>query len=253
MLLHRKNYPVKALIICFLVAHGTTLLAQGGWTDGADVVYTTTAADRVGIGTGSPVGKLVLSSEVAYDNVQFDIIAGGAAGDAVIRFGGNNGGVADYTAADVPWGIGVRRGSNVFTIAYQAGGAASLEAGQVLSIETSGNVGIGTTTVPTGYKLAVDGKIIAEEVHIDMSGAWPDDVFREDYNLMPLAEVAAYIASNGHLPEVPSAEEVAVNGLSLGATQALLLKKIEELTLYMIQVQKENEALREWVRKIEEN
>ena len=68
---------------------------------------------------------------------------------------------------------------------------------------------------------------------------------------MPLAEVAAYIAANGHLPEVPSAEEVAANGLSLGASQALLLKKIEELTLYMIEVQKENEALKERVRKLE--
>ncbi len=56
-----------------------------------------------------------------------------------------------------------------------------------------------------------------------------------------------------HLPEVPSADEVAINGLSLGESQALLLKKIEELTLYMIEMQEENEALKERVRKMEVN
>ena len=69
---------------------------------------------------------------------------------------------------------------------------------------------------------------------------------------MPLKDLEAYIVSFGHLPEVPSAEEVVANGVSLGASQALLLKKIEELTLYMIDVQKENEALKERVRKMEE-
>ena len=69
---------------------------------------------------------------------------------------------------------------------------------------------------------------------------------------MPLPQLDAYIQAYGHLPEVPSAEEVAINGLSLGASQALLLKKIEELTLYMISMQRENEALSERVRKIEE-
>ena len=69
---------------------------------------------------------------------------------------------------------------------------------------------------------------------------------------MPLPQLDAYIQANGHLPEVPSAEEVATNGLSLGASQALLLKKIEELTLYMIEMQRENEALNERVRKVEE-
>ena len=56
---------------------------------------------------------------------------------------------------------------------------------------------------------------------------WSDYVFADDYDLMPLNEVEAYIQANGHLPEVPSAEEVEANGLSLGASQALLLKKIE--------------------------
>jgi len=61
---------------------------------------------------------------------------------------------------------------------------------------------------------------------------------------MPLAEVESYITEHQHLPDVPSAEEVAADGLSLGETQALLLQKIEELTLYVIDLKKENEVLK---------
>ena len=86
----------------------------------------------------------------------------------------------------------------------------------------------------------------------EASTGWPGYIFAADYILMPLNEVAAYIAANGHLPEVPSSEEVAANGINLGASQVLLLKKIEELTLYMIAMEKENEALKERVRKMEE-
>ena len=68
---------------------------------------------------------------------------------------------------------------------------------------------------------------------------------------MRVNAVAAYIDSNGRLPEVPSSEAVAANGLNLGESQALLLKKIEELTLYMIEIRRENEVLRERVGRLE--
>ena len=119
-----------------------------------------------------------------------------------------------------------------------------------MTIDENQNVGIGTAAPQS--KLAVDGKIIAEEVQVEMSGNWPDDVFAADYNLMPLSALAAYIAANGHLPEVPSAEDVAADGLSLGASQALLLKKIEELTLHMIEMQKVNELLIKRVATLEQ-
>lgn len=100
------------------------------------------------------------------------------------------------------------------------------------------SVSIGTTNVPSGYKLAVDGKIITEEVDIRLSGNWPDYVFEEEYVLVPLAEVEQYINENKHLPEVPSAEEVEKEGISVGEMNAVLLKKIEELTLHMIEQEK---------------
>lgn len=107
--------------------------------------FTILGSGNVGVNTMAPLGQFTLSSEIAQDNVKFDIVAGGTSGDAVIRFGGNSGGVADYVIGDIPWGVGVRRNSNVFTIAYNVAGSENLEAGQVFSIDASGKVGVATT------------------------------------------------------------------------------------------------------------
>ncbi|MGN7787304.1 hypothetical protein ACTJIJ_22410 [Niabella sp. 22666] len=103
-----------------------------------------------------------------------------------------------------------------------------------------GNVGIGTHNLTE--KLSVNGKIRAKEIKVE-SDPWPDYVFKKDYKLPSLAEVEKHIKEKGHLPEVPSAEEVEKEGIALGANQAVLLKKIEELTLYMIDMQKLMEKL----------
>ena len=100
-----------------------------------------------------------------------------------------------------------------------------------------GTVGIGTATVPMGYRMAVDGNIVAEEIQIQLSDTWPDYVFEEDYDLKPLSEVEAFVKTNKHLPDVPSAKEVAKEGQRLGEMNAILLKKVEELTLYLIEQQ----------------
>ncbi|MBI9037240.1 MAG: hypothetical protein JEY97_03835 [Bacteroidales bacterium] len=105
----------------------------------------------------------------------------------------------------------------------------------ILSI--NGDVAIGTTFA-SGYKLSVDGKIICEELRVDMQEDWPDYVFKKDYKLMPLDEVEEFINENGHLPNIPSASEMSNSGLEIGETQRLLMEKIEELTLYIIEQQK---------------
>jgi len=109
-----------------------------------------------------------------------------------------------------------------------------------LRINPTGNVGIGTTN-PT-QKLSVNGTIRAKEVIVDTG--WSDYVFEDSYRLAPLSEVESHIKANKHLPGIPSAAEVAEHGVSMGDMQSKLLAKIEELTLYMIELKKENAGLR---------
>ena len=113
---------------------------------------------------------------------------------------------------------------------------------------SGGSVGIGTTN-PGSYKLAVNGSVHAKEVVVETG--WSDFVFEDDYRLPPLAEVEQHIKTHKHLPDIPSAEEVAANGVSVGEMQARLLQKIEELTLYVIELKKENEALKQRVNELE--
>jgi hypothetical protein len=105
----------------------------------------------------------------------------------------------------------------------------------------AGNVGIGTTS-PT-HKLSVNGTVRAREVIVDNTN-WSDYVFADDYKLQSLAHVEAQIKTNRHLPGVPSAREVAEKGISVGDMQAILLAKIEELTLHQIAQEKEQVAQR---------
>jgi hypothetical protein len=109
-----------------------------------------------------------------------------------------------------------------------------------------GNVGI-DVALPA-EKLEVNGKIRAQEIKVQ-SGPWPDYVFKKGYPLPKLADVEKHIREKGYLPEVPSAREVEKEGIALGANQAVLLKKIEELTLYMIEQDKINKAQAEQIKK----
>ncbi|WP_299433199.1 hypothetical protein [uncultured Aquimarina sp.] len=110
-----------------------------------------------------------------------------------------------------------------------------------MRILRSGNVGIGTTT-PT-HKLEVNGLVRSKEVLCEAT-SWPDYVFEEEYDLKPLSVVENYIKENGHLSNIPSAREVAKEGVKLTAMNVKLLEKIEELTLYVIQMNKELETLK---------
>ena len=101
------------------------------------------------------------------------------------------------------------------------------------------------TNYPTGgYKLAVAGNIIAEKVRVKLqSSGWPDYVFNSGYELPTLKETEQFINTNKHLPGVPSAAIIEKEGLDLGDGQAVLLKKIEELTLHLIEMDKKIEKL----------
>jgi len=111
------------------------------------------------------------------------------------------------------------------------------------------NVGIGTTT-PGDYKLAVTGKIHCTEVVVEALSSWPDYVFDKGYKLMPVKELEQYVTVNKHLPGIPDAQTVSEKGVSVGEMNAQLLKKVEELTQYIIQQQKEIDQLKDTVNSL---
>jgi len=127
-------------------------------------------------------------------------------------------------------------------------------------VGNNGTIGIGqfTNQLPANgitadgekYKLFVKDGIRTEKVKVDIAAnnGWADYVFEKDYKLMPLNSVEKFIKENGHLPEVPTTEEAIKNGIELKEMNILLLKKIEELTLYTIEQQKRIEALEKKVK-----
>lgn len=141
-----------------------------------------------------------------------------------------------------------------------------------LTLNNSGYLGIGTTT-PTqrltvngksyfmgnvgincsnpGAPLVVNGKIVASEIEVLSVLPCSDFVFENGYRLKSLYEVEQFVKENKHLPEVPSAKEFAENGYNIGQMDDLLLRKVEELTLYVIELQKQNDALKAEVSKLQ--
>ncbi|HEY2580426.1 MAG TPA: hypothetical protein VGI43_01390 [Mucilaginibacter sp.] len=107
----------------------------------------------------------------------------------------------------------------------------------VMTTDASGNIAVNSIN-PNGYKLAVKGTIHAQQVNVDMNN-WADYVFDKDYPLPSLTDIKTYIDQNHHLPEIPSAQQVEKEGLNLGEMNKVLVKKVEELTLYLIEEDKE--------------
>ncbi|MFH6986031.1 hypothetical protein [Marinoscillum luteum] len=104
-------------------------------------------------------------------------------------------------------------------------------------------IAIGRPDIIDDYLLTVEGKILSQEVKVTMDG-WSDFVFDDNYKLLTLEEMEQYITENGHLPEIPSETEVLQSGIHLGEMNAKLLQKIEELTLHMIEMNKQIQQLK---------
>lgn len=113
-----------------------------------------------------------------------------------------------------------------------------------LFLKDNGNVGIGTNNPQA--KLAVNGEILAKSVRVNTTNTyWPDYVFRNDYNLMSLRELEQYVNKYKHLPNIPSAQDIETQGdIDLGTMNTLLLEKVEELTRYVFDLQKQIDELK---------
>jgi hypothetical protein len=202
----------------------------------------TIASDgNFGIGISNPVGKFQIASgyeaglsthgylmlgtesgtNLIMDNNEIMARNNGAASHLYLQNEGGNVTIGDPTLFNSSHKLGVE-GNTVIT----------------------GGLRIGTTVSPGGYKLAVDGKAICTELLVRLVPNWPDYVFAENYKLPELKEVENFIAKNNHLPGIPSAKTIEANGINVGEMQKLQMEKIEELTLYIIDLKKEIEKLK---------
>jgi hypothetical protein len=137
-----------------------------------------------------------------------------------------------HSPAFPTWGL--RYSDNVDRFDFVAGGDPKVSINL-----TTGRMGIGTTT--PSYPLSVNGTIQAKELRIETG--WADYVFEKGYKLMPLSEVEKYIAQYKHLPGITPAKEIQEKGLAVGDMQTKMMEKIEELTLYVIELQKRIQQL----------
>ena len=162
--------------------------------------------------------------------------------------GGSDNGLYIATSNTQKYGLGIKVAGNSADAIQVFGNSASVK---TFSVQGSGLVKVYANGVTsTGHVLLIenstrrllqltnDGILRSREIIVDLSNAWPDYVFKADYSLMPLAEVDQFIKKEGHLPNIPSAAVIEEQGLNVGEMNALLMEKIEELTLYMIQQDK---------------
>jgi hypothetical protein len=191
---------------------------------------------NVGIGTSNPVAKLDVKNGNSYSTagtwlaaIQQNENSPGKNGLTVMNaWAASNSTIFE---AAMGWNGTATGYFPVFTIDGLGRVIISPQRSEAMRVTEIGNVGIGETNPQ--HKLAVNGTIKAKEIIVETTG-WSDYVFADSYALTPLTEVEAHIKEHKHLPGIPSAAQVAEQGVSLGEMQARLLAKIEELTLHLV-------------------
>jgi hypothetical protein len=203
-------------------------------TGGAQERMRIDSAGRIGIGTNNPAAPL---------NVQ-----GGTYTNELSQFAANSTLRVDVANPAISIGIGYSSTDNP---TLQAFNNISNVANNLLLNPCGGSVVIGSAD-PKGYKFAVAGSMIAERVVVKLKSNWPDYVFSKDYHLPSLQETEHYINVHQHLPGMPAAAEVEQQGQDIGEINRVLTQKVEELTLYLIEQQKQIAAFREEIKQLKE-
>jgi hypothetical protein len=225
--------------------------------------------DVLGIGATSSTNNLVLRNSIGdtllrmRDDGRMGVGYNGTSYGRTMNLGGT--GINFYTANEAAFGGSVFPTDTSLVLWSNSG------ANNYLVLQPSwGNTGVGTYTpnakfhvngtqliggnaarIATGYSLSVDGNVIAEAFVTQNSTSWPDYVFEKKYELMNLKNLEKYIEKNKHLPNIPAAAEIEKKGINLGEMSKKLMEKVEELTLYILELNKRNEELTQKVAKLE--
>lgn len=219
--------------------------------------------DVIAVGTTSSNNVFVLRNSVLdtimriRDDGRMGIGYNGSTYGRTINLGGT--GINFYTASEAAFGGAVFPTDTSLVIWSNS------NANNYLVLQPSwGNTGVGTYTpnakfhlngagligsnssrIATGYEWSVDGEIMCENLVMQNSTSWPDYVFEDNYQLMPISDLEESIRKNKHLPNVPSAADIEKNGIHMAEMSKVYMEKIEELTLYIIQLEKRLKALEE--------
>lgn len=202
---------------------------------GNDLILNKTGGN-VGIATTNPASKLHIEGGQEPRSVQTLFPASYTEGTPVSGL--------RLTWYNDSWDIRAHRSNSTPIEAFSI----ARNGAEYFRISGAGDVGIGTNS--PAEKLSVNGKIRAKEIKVEITN-WPDYVFTESHPVSQISDLEMFIKANHHLPDIPNAEQVQKEGIELGQMNSLLLKKIEELTLYIIEQNKRNAAQDALIRKLE--
>ena len=241
-------------IILFFI--GSSSFAQ--WAGSSTSSGDTYRDGNVGIGTASPVSKLHVQGESFFDgNVRLGQYTSALGYAKKLSFD-------DETGSDGVWFSRYMVANDATEFRLNIGDEGQAADKYVIGFTNwqngiwtpkyffgmDGRMGIGTDN-PGSYKLAVEGSIASRGIKVTTASPFPDYVFEPTYKLRSLSSVESYINENKHLPGMPSAKEVEKDGgFELGNMNVKLLEKIEELTLYVIELKKENEQMKKEIKEI---
>lgn len=225
----------KTITGVFLLLIGSTPLSAQWTTTGNHI--SNSNSGNVGIGTTAPAQKLDVRGHMVFEVGGNPAIYTGIASSELNRY------LLVMNSTGHESASGLKAGGILVADVYNYASPSKND------LIVKGRVGIGTAN--PDYSLTVNGGVHAREVRVDLSIPGPDYVFEKEYQLLSIEELQTYIDKHGHLPDVPSANEMKRDGVELATMNLVLLKKVEELTLYVIEQDKISRELKERIKALE--